>query len=324
MDVGVIGAGRIGKLHMSILKNHNWVDTIAVYDPLLDAAWAKDSGYVSCHSLDELLSQSLDAVIIASPSDQHLEHIEKAVKANCAILCEKPIGLDLKLIQSTLNKVNEAGAFLQIGFNRRFDANFAAMQRSIKQSKDTPQVIKVTSRDPHCPPASYLKSSGGLFMDMAIHDFDMVCFLSNAKPIAIASMGSCTVESGLSSFADIDTAVTLIRFDTGAMAMIDNCRQALYGYDQRAEVYSNNQQWVVDNPRQHAVESWRESGQSTAALNPFFLERYHQAYQDQIHTFLDCVKHKKNSVVTGEDGLTAVKMAFAAKQSLTTGDWVTI
>ncbi len=324
MNIGVIGSGRIGKLHLAILNNHSWVESIAVYDPILDTKWSDAQGYISCQTLDELFERLLDAVVIASPSDQHLTHIQQAAKANCAILCEKPIGLNLVQIQETLDIVNQTGTFLQIGFNRRFDTHFSSLQGAIKQSEDIPQVIKITSRDPQCPPASYLKSSGGLFIDMAIHDLDMACFLACSHPVAIQAMGSCTVEKSLSDYDDIDTAITMVRFENGAMAIIDNCRQSVYGYDQRAEVYTNTQQWIVDNPKQHAVESWHESGQKTAALNPFFIERYQQAYQEQIHCFLDCVKHNKPSMVTGQDGFMAVKMAHAAKQSLSSGKLVTI
>lgn len=324
MDVGVIGAGRIGTLHLSFLSRHHGVDFIAVYDPCLDRQWSEQQGFIACPSEEALFARSLDAVVIASPSDQHLSHIQLAAQCNCAILCEKPIGLDLEGIQQTLAIVEKYHAFLHIGFNRRFDANFAALKQSIVASKATPQVLKITSRDPHCPPADYLKRSGGLMIDMAIHDFDMACFLAAAQPVSIQAMGSCTVDKGLAAFGDIDTAVTLIRFDNGAMAIIDNCRQAVYGYDQRVEVYTNQQQWIVDNPRQHAVESWHASGQQTAALPPFFLARYQQAYQQQMHIFLESVKQQKPPVVTGQDGFTAVKIALAATESLSSGKPVMI
>lgn len=324
MDIAVIGAGRIGKLHLEILQRHQQIRQIYVYDPYLDMDWLNNQSISACHSINQLLGYSLDGIVIASPSDQHLEHVEMAAKANLPILCEKPLGLEPNQIQQTLSLVDESNVILQVGFNRRFDPHFASLKQSIVNSNETPHVIKITSRDPACPNASYLQHSGGLFMDMAIHDFDMACFLAAAKPTSIHAMGSCTVNSELNNYDDIDTAICMIRFSNGTMAMIDNCRQAVYGYDQRAEVYSNTQLWKVENPHQHALQTWSVSGQHKAPLQHFFLERYQQAYINQMNSFLDSIQNNKEASVNGLDGLMAVKLAQAAKQSLSLGKPITI
>lgn len=320
--IGIIGAGRIGKLHAENIKYHlPMYDLRAIADPYLDKQWA-DKLSVSCLSnqvQDVLFHSDLDAIIIASPSHLHLDQIKAASESGKAIFCEKPIGLNEEDILSALKTVKSNNTLLQLGFNRRFDPSFSQLQRRVLAGEiGVPHVVKITSRDPACPTKEYCATSGGIFMDMTIHDFDMARFLMQSEVVEVFATGSVLINPDFELFNDVDTAIIQLRFANGALGVIDNSRQAVYGYDQRIEVFGNAGMLLAANQLENSVSHY--SSATTAQANPqyFFLERYQQAYIAELNSFYDSWLHDKPSPVSGEDGLQALRIAKAAKQSLET------
>lgn len=320
--IGIVGAGRIGKLHAENIKYHlpNY-DLQALADPCLDRDWAEKLS-IDCLSNqveDVLFHPDLDAVIIASPSHLHLEQIKAASESGKAIFCEKPIGLNEEDILAALETVKSNNTLLQLGFNRRFDPSFANLQKRVASGEiGVPQVVKITSRDPACPSKEYCATSGGMFMDMTIHDFDMARFLMQSEIVEIYATGAVLINPDFELFNDIDTAIIQMRFANGALGVIDNSRQAVYGYDQRIEVFGNAGMLLAANQLEHSVTHY--SGKTTEQANPqyFFLERYQQAYISELTAFHDAWLHNKPSPVCGEDGLQALRIAKAANKSLET------
>ncbi|KTD60488.1 inositol 2-dehydrogenase [Legionella shakespearei] len=321
--IGIVGAGRIGKLHAENIKYHlPQFDLRVVADPQLDQQWG-DKLSVSCLSTkveDVLFHPDLDAVIIASPSHLHLEQIKAASESGKAIFCEKPIGLDEEEIVSALQVVEANKTLLQLGFNRRFDPSFANLQKRVQEGElGAPHIVKITSRDPACPSKEYCATSGGIFMDMTIHDFDMARFVTQSEVVEVYATGAVLINPDFEAFNDVDTALIQLRFANGALGIIDNSRQAVYGYDQRVEVFGQKGMLLAANQLQHSVMHY--SSQTTAQANPqyFFLERYQQAYLTELHSFYDAWANNKASPVSGEDGLQALRIAKAAKRSLESG-----
>lgn len=320
--IGVIGAGRIGKLHAEHIKYHlPQFKLLAIADPNLDKKWA-DNLSIPCLSNkveDVLFHSELDAILIASPSNLHLEHLQAASESGKAVFCEKPIGLHKDDIISALKLVKANNTLLQIGFNRRFDPSFAHLQKRVQAGEiGAPHIVKITSRDPACPPISYVATSGGMFMDMTIHDFDMARFLTQSEVVEVYATGARLINPDFEAYNDVDTAIIQLRFANGALGVIDNSRQALYGYDQRIEVFGAKGMLQAANQVEHSVTHYTQT--STAAANPlyFFLERYHQAFIAQLHSFYESWANNKPGAVSGEDALKALEIALAANQSLET------
>lgn len=322
-NIGIIGAGRIGKLHAENIKHHLPQFSLkAIADPFINQEWGKQLGIelVSQHVQDVLFHDDIDAVVIASPSHLHLEQIKAASEANKAIFCEKPIGLSEEEIKATLELVNKNKTLLQLGFNRRFDPSFADLQRRIKTGDiGAPHIVRITSRDPACPSKEYIATSGGIFMDMSIHDFDMARFLTQSEVIEVFASGAVLINPEFSDYQDVDTAVITLRFANGALGVIDNSRQAVYGYDQRVEVFGSLGMLQAENQLNTSVSHY--GAQSTSHANPkyFFLERYQEAYISEFTAFYDAWANQQVSPVSGEDGLKALQIAKAAKKSLDTG-----
>lgn len=320
--IGVIGAGRIGKLHAEHIRYHlPQFDLQVLADPNLDMNWAERLSIptLSNRVEDILFHPELDAVLIASPSSLHLDHISAASEAGKAIFCEKPIGLNEDKITTVLEQVKANNTLLQLGFNRRFDPSFANLQRRVHAGEiGAPHIIKITSRDPACPPTDYIATSGGMFMDMTIHDFDMARFLAQSEVTEVYATGAVLISEDFKLHNDIDTAIIQLRFANGALAVIDNSRQAVYGYDQRIEVFGAQGMLLAANQLEHSVTHY--SNASTAQANPeyFFLERYHQAFIAELASFYDAWLHNKPSPVSGEDGLQTLRIAKAALKSLET------
>lgn len=320
--IGIAGAGRIGKLHAENIKYHlPQFDLQILADPLLDKQWAEKLS-VPCLSNkveDVLFHPDLDAVIIASPSHLHLEQIRAASESGKAIFCEKPIGLDEEEIVSALHVVDSNHTLLQLGFNRRFDPSFANLQQRVQTGElGETHVVKITSRDPACPSKEYCATSGGIFMDMTIHDFDMARFVTQSEVVEVYATGAVLINPDFELFNDVDTALIQLRFANGALGVIDNSRQAVYGYDQRVEVFGEKGMLLAANQLEHSVMHY--SQKTTVQANPqyFFLERYQQAYLAELHSFYDAWVNNKPSPVSGEDGLQALRIAKAAKRSLET------
>ncbi len=321
LHIGVIGAGRIGKLHAENLARHvPGVSLTAIADINLAAAQETASRLgipKACANYEEILSDpSIDAVVICSSTDTHSSLITEAAQKGKHIFCEKPIDFDLARIDAALEAVEKAGVRLQIGFNRRFDANFRAVQQMVADGKiGQPHILRITSRDPAPPPISYVKVSGGIFLDMTIHDFDMARYLMGSEVTEVYTAGAVLVDPEIGQAGDIDTAIVTLYFENGAIGTIDNSRKAVYGYDQRVEVFgSNGMVQVSNNTPNTAVYSGADGVHGAKPLY-FFLERYSQSFVDEMRQFAEAVQKGQPTPVTGNDGRIPVVMGMAAWKS---------
>jgi myo-inositol 2-dehydrogenase/D-chiro-inositol 1-dehydrogenase len=264
-----------------------------------------------------LENKDIDAVIICSSTDTHAQIISEAAKAGKHIFCEKPIALDLKKIDEAIAAVEKAGVKLQVGFNRRFDPSFRKAKKMVAEGKiGTPHLVRISSRDPEPPPISYIKVSGGIFLDMMIHDFDMARYLLDQEVTELMAIGNCLVDPAIGKVGDIDTAIVSLKYEGGALGAIDNSRQAVYGYDQRIEVFGSKGCIVVGNKKPTEVEV--SGAQDVKSDKPvfFFIERYTESYLAEMEEFIRCIKEDTEPLVSGFDGKMAVLMGYAAKESL--------
>jgi myo-inositol 2-dehydrogenase / D-chiro-inositol 1-dehydrogenase len=318
MRFGIIGAGRIGKIHAANIAAHKdcEVQYIADADRAAADSLAESTGG-KVAAIDAILSAAaVDAVAICAPTDMHADLIEKAARAKKAVFCEKPVDLDANRIRECLKVVEGAGAPLMIGFNRRFDPNFAAVRARINDGAvGDVEIVQITSRDPGPPPISYIARSGGLYRDMMIHDFDMARFLLGEEPIVVSAMGASLVDKAIGSAGDVDTAVVILQTQSGKVAEISNSRRATYGYDQRIEVHGSKGMLRAENIRETTVEFAGAGGFTGDKVLNFFLERYASAYRDELSAFVEAVKQGKQPSPSGEDGLRAQLLADAADLS---------
>ena len=323
INVGIIGIGRIGRVHgESITKYVKNARVKAVADPFLNEdgkAWASSLGITETYTDYKkiLADKDIEAVLICASTDQHSPISIEALAAGKHVFCEKPIDHDVEKIKTVQAAVKASGKKYQVGFNRRFDHNFEALQKAVAAGKiGKQQIIKITSRDPEPPPIDYVKISGGIFLDMTIHDFDMVRYLSGAEVEEVYAAGSVTVDPAIGTAGDVDTAVITLKLDNGATAVIDNCRQACYGYDQRAEVFGSNGALAIGNDTtSSAVFSGKDGVVSEKPLF-FFLERYMQAYAAEINAFVEAIVQDIPTKVNVQDGLEPVLIGLAAKKSV--------
>ncbi|OGT41172.1 MAG: inositol 2-dehydrogenase [Gammaproteobacteria bacterium RIFCSPHIGHO2_12_FULL_37_34] len=318
--IGIIGAGRIGKIHAENICRHlPSFQLIGIADPYIDLNWAQSLNIALFTSdVEEIIHHpNIDAVLIASPSTLHVQQIIAASRAKKAIFCEKPIGLSEAEIHSCLQVIQSQNSLLQIGFNRRFDPNFANICTRVQEGEiGRPQLIRITSRDPACPSKEYIKTSGGIFMDMTIHDFDMARFLCGSEIVEVYAAGANLIRPDFAEYHDVDTAIIQLCFANGALGVIDNSRQAVYGYDQRAEVFGSKGMLLAHNQSQHTVECWNEQDKRAAIPPYFFLQRYQASYIAELQAFYQAWAHAQPSPVNGYDGLQALRVACAAQQSL--------
>ncbi len=289
IKLGIIGAGRIGRVHAESVSFHiPDAEVIAVADPFITAEGKKffsNLGINEVHSdYHEILkNKDIDAVLICSSTDTHAEITIAAARAGKNIFCEKPIDLDIRRIRETLKAVKDSGVKFQVGFNRRFDRNFKALKDSVTSGKiGNVQIIKITSRDPAPPPVEYIKVSGGLFCDMMIHDFDLARFLSGSEVVEVFACGTVLVNDEIGKAGDIDTAIVTLKFASGAIGVIDNSRQAVYGYDQRAEVFGSAGCASVENEKPSTARISTKDAVTEEKPLYFFLERYMQAYASEV------------------------------------------
>jgi myo-inositol 2-dehydrogenase/D-chiro-inositol 1-dehydrogenase len=321
VNVGLIGAGRIGRVHAENLAYRIPGTTLAsVADVVLEAAQkcAADFQIPSAtHDPQTIIhDETIDAVVICSSTDTHPQFIADAANAGKHIFCEKPIALNLPVIDEALTAVEGNGVKLQLGFNRRFDPNFRQARELVAAGEiGTPHIVHIMSRDPAPPPVEYIKVSGGIFLDQTIHDFDMARFLLGSEIEEVYAIGGVMVDPAIGAAEDIDTAITTLRYANGAIGTIDNSRQAVYGYDQRVEVFGSRGTVVVGNQTPHtAIYSNAEGVQSAKPLY-FFLERYMDAYLAEMKVFIDCIVQDTPPPVTGLDGRIPVVMGLAAWKS---------
>lgn len=322
ITVGIIGAGRIGKLHAENITYHvPGVKIKTVSDIYCDSIrdWAHNLGIenVSSDYRDIVNDPDIDAVLICSSTDTHSEFIIKAAKSRKHVFCEKPVDLDVSRIKKVLEEVEKAGIKFQVGFNRRFDHNFKRVHDLVKEGKiGTPHVIKITSRDPEPPPVDYVKVSGGIFLDMTIHDFDMARYLSGSEVTEVFARGAVLVDQSIGDAGDVDTAIVTLKFENGALGVIDNSRKAVYGYDQRVEVFGSEGCITVSNDTPNTAVLSNAEGVTGEKPKYFFLERYKDSYIDEVISFFDAIRTGGETPVTGIDGLKPVIIGLAAKKSL--------
>jgi len=320
--VAVIGTGRIGKMHA---RNIKYFIPNAEVIAVADVAWetakncAEELGIPRAEKdYRRLLEEkNLDAVIICTSTDTHAQIIKDAASAKKHVFCEKPIALTLKEIDDVLQVVNSEKVKFQVGFQRRFDVNFQKAKECIQTGKiGDPHVLKITSRDSVPPPPEYVKGSGGIFLDMTIHDFDMARYLLEDEVEEVYAIGSVLVDPRIGRLGDVDTAVVTLRFRSGTLGVIDNSRQAVYGYDQRVEVLGSKGMLIVQNPTSDTTLLSNENGTLSSPLLHFFIERYTEAYINEIRAFIEAIIEDKDPPVTGEDGRIPVVIAYAAQKSL--------
>ena len=322
IGVGIIGTGRIGKLHIEHLaQNIHEAELIAIcgLDPADIESLAKQFNVPkTTNDYTVLLADpQIEAVLVASATDTHVEISQAAAQAGKHVFCEKPISLDLGQIDETLAIVEKAGVKFQVGFNRRFDASFMRIREGIASGEiGEPHIMRITSRDPAPPPIEYVKVSGGIFLDMTIHDFDMARYLIGDEVVEVYAAGSVRVDPQIGEAGDIDTAVITLRFQNGVIATIDNSREAVYGYDQRVEVFGSKGMVAAVNPLTDTVTFSGSEGTRAASPPYFFVERYKPAYLSELRAFLACIQADTPPPVTGEDGRAPVVMGFAALKSL--------
>lgn len=322
MRVGLLGAGRIGRIHGGNVAAHPRARLVAVADASAEAAQSvADATGARVDSVDGILAAAdIDAVIICTPTDTHADLIERAVKAGKAVFCEKPVDLDSDRIRACLAVVKQAGGKLMIGFNRRFDPSFAAVQKRIADGEvGNVELVTILSRDPSPPPASYVARSGGLFRDMMIHDLDMARFLLGEEPVEVHAVGSSLVDPAIGEAGDVDTAAVLLKTASGKIAQISNSRRATYGYDQRIEVHGAKGLLAAGNRHATTVTFADARGYGVDPALPFFLERYAEAYRAELDAFVRGVLDGAPFAPTGEDGLKAQILADAATEAAKTG-----
>lgn len=319
LRIGMIGAGRIGKIHGSNIAARDDASCVAVADADAKAAGAlaRATG-AKVATIDGILAdKSIDAVAICTPTDMHADLISRAAEAGKAIFCEKPVDLDVARIAACLKLVEKAGVPLMIGFNRRFDPNFAALQQRILAGVvGAIELISIISRDPSPPPISYIGRSGGLFRDMMIHDFDMARFLLGEEPVAVMASGSSLVDAAIGGAGDVDTAAVILETRSGKICQISNSRRATYGYDQRMEVHGAKGMLRAGNVLETTVEFSGAKGIVADPVQNFFLERYDAAYRAEIAAFISGVAKGTPMSPSGHDGLKAGLLADAAALSV--------
>jgi myo-inositol 2-dehydrogenase/D-chiro-inositol 1-dehydrogenase len=316
--LGLLGAGRIGKVHAAAIAAVPGASLVAVADAFPDAAKAlAASTGAEVREADAIMAASdIDAVLITTPTDLHATMIEQAAKAGKAIFCEKPIDLDVQRVRDCLAVVAKAGVPLMVGFNRRFDPNFVEVRRQIDAGTiGKVEMVSITSRDPAPPPADYIKRSGGLFRDMTIHDFDMARFLLGEEPVSVYASASVLVDPVIGELGDYDSASVVLTTASGRIAQISNTRRATYGYDQRIEVLGEKGLVSAENLRATNVEVANAEGYRREPLLNFFMTRYTEAYRAEIAAFIATIAAGKPVSPSGEDGLRALLLADAALRS---------
>lgn len=322
LSLGLLGAGRIGRVHGANAASHPRAKLKAVADASAEAAdtFAQQIG-AAVASVDEIVEDdSIDAVLVCTPTDSHADLIERAATAGKAVFCEKPVSLDLGRTEACLSVVHEADARLMVGFNRRFDPSFADLKRRIGEGEiGDIEMITILSRDPAPPPIGYIERSGGLFRDMMIHDFDMARFLLGEEPVEVQATAACLIDPAIGAAGDADTAAVLLKTASGKIAQISNSRRATYGYDQRIEVHGSGGLLAAGNRRATTVQRATAAGYLSDPAVYFFIERYAEAYRAEFDAFVAGVLDGAALQPSGNDGLMAQRLADAATEAAAGG-----
>jgi len=326
--MGVAGVGRIGKMHAEIISRKiPGLDLVAVADVNEAAAnsVSKEFG-VDARTVQDLISSpDIDAIAICTSTDTHVDLIEACAAAGKAIFCKKPISLDIEAVDRALANVEAAGVPFMVGFNRRFDPSHKSVRDAVLEGKvgDT-HLARITSRDPSPPPIEYIKVSGGIFLDMMIHDFDMAAYTVGSPIVEVYAKGDVRVDPAIGEAGDIDTAVVVLTHADGTLTTIDNSREAKYGYDQRVEVFGSKGLAVSDNPMMHTGFTMNADGTQATPLPYFFLERYSNSYLHEWEAFRDYLQSGGVSPVTAQEARAPIAVALAANESFATGQPVKV
>jgi myo-inositol 2-dehydrogenase/D-chiro-inositol 1-dehydrogenase len=321
LNLGLVGAGRIGRIHAEHVAGRipagrllavADVDETAARDcaqRLRIPAWTRDPATIFSDG-------QIQAVLICSSTDTHLDLIRAAAAAGKHVFCEKPLDTDLSRIDQAVAAVRQAGVILQVGFNRRFDASFRRIRDAVAGGQiGSAHQIRITSRDPAPPPIEYVRRSGGIFLDMTIHDFDMARFLAGSEVEEIYATGAVRIDPAIGAAGDLDTATMLLKFASGAVGVIENSRRAVFGYDQRVEVFGSNGMIAADNVFPNTATLWGSSTVHRDLPLNFFMDRYRESYLEELRAFLDAVRTSGASPVSGEEARRPVAMALAARRS---------
>jgi myo-inositol 2-dehydrogenase / D-chiro-inositol 1-dehydrogenase len=322
--IAMLGAGRIGKIHARNIAANPRCRLVAVADPIADSTHGLAESLVAEASSDAaavLTRPDVDAVVIGTPTDTHVDLMLAAARGGKAVLCEKPVDLDIRRADAAAAEIAKLGAKVMVAFNRRFDPSAAALKRAIDAGEigQVRQVV-ITSRDPAPPPLSYIASSGGIFRDMMIHDFDMARWLLGEEPAEVAAVASCLIDPAIGKAGDYDTLMVILQTASGRQCHINNSRHCVYGYDQRMEVFGAEGMLLNDNLRPTSLRRYGTA--ATEAREPllnFFLERYADAYRLELDAFVEAVEAGRPMPVTVADGRQALRLADAALESATTG-----
>lgn len=322
VKLGIVGAGRIGRLHAeNIVSQIREAKLVGIADVFLNDEiknWAQglDIPKVTSDVQEIFNDPEIEGILICSPSTTHEEYIIKAAKQGKHIFCEKPIGSDISKIKEALRVVDSSGVKLQIGFVRRFDHNHKKVHDTVVAGKiGKPHLVKITSRDPKVQPIEYLRTSGGLFFDMTIHDFDMARYLSNSDVEEVFVHAGVLIDPAIAEINDFDTAIVTMKFKNGMLGVIENCREAAYGYDQRTEVHGSEGCVMADNDQPNTSKLLTANGILSETFLWFFVERYKEAFAAEVKAFVDVIATNSEPLVTGIDGLKAVLIARAADES---------
>ncbi|HWE60491.1 MAG TPA: inositol 2-dehydrogenase [Chloroflexota bacterium] len=317
IGIAVLGAGRIGSQHaMNAAREVPGATLVGVADIDLATAQRAVKAAGSGRAVQDyrvlLADPEVQVVVIATPTDTHAQLLREGAAAGKHILCEKPIALTLDVTREAIDAVQHSGVLVAVGFNRRFDPAFAAARRAIDAGEiGEPWIVKLVGRDPRLAPLSYLRSSGGLFKDQAIHEYDLACWLIDRPVEEVYATGSVLVDPQVAALGDVDTALTTLRFAGGALGLVDNCRQAVYGYDVRAEVHGSAGKLLIGGDRRTPV-TLLEPNRASHDHVDWFLDRFADAYRDELVDFVACVRTGRTPSVVAEDGYRALQIAVAA------------
>lgn len=318
----ILGMGRIGKVHADTIQANSNAELAAIHDPINNEINRLQKRY-SCQqmSLDDITNDDqIKGILICTPTDTHVDLIKRFLYTKKAVFCEKPLDLNLRKVKKLVQLVSESKSQVMLGFNRRFDPHFAKLKAHLtKKEIGVIEQITITSRDPNPPTIEYIKQSGGIFKDMAIHDLDMAVFLADEKIHSITALGSNFVSKKIEQAGDYDTATILMRTISGKQISIINSRRATYGYDQRVEVHGSKGSLKVNNPTLSEIELAKEAGTTKDRLHHFFMTRYIDAYKNQIDYFVDCIKKRSMPKPDSYDGYYALYLAENALKSAKTG-----
>ena len=321
INIGIIGMGRIGKIHLeNLVTKISGIKVLAEVNPSEKGQeFAKKFGVPITSGDVSVIFENpeIDAVLICSPSNTHADYAMRAAESGKAIFCEKPIDMSLDRAIQVTAKVKEYNVPMMVAFNRRFDPDFSKIRELVSKGKiGNVQSLHIISRDPGPPPIDYIKQSGGLFKDMTIHDFDMARYIMGCEVTEVFATGSCMVDIAIGEAGDIDTAMLILRFENGATAVIENSRKAVYGYDQRLEVFGSKGVLKIDNPLMTNVSGSDQQGTHSDVNLNFFIDRYENSYLIEMEVFIEALANKTKMPVSGSDGVKAIVLADAAYVSL--------